>query len=96
MHYAALVPQVSHMHREITQRELRNESGAIMRALDAGESFIVTRNGVPVAEMTPARRPRFTSKTEVLKAFTNAPSIDAKRFFSDVDAILDLDPTPRG
>jgi antitoxin (DNA-binding transcriptional repressor) of toxin-antitoxin stability system len=40
---------------------LRNESGAIMRALDAGESFIVTRNGVPVAEMTPARRPRFTS-----------------------------------
>jgi antitoxin (DNA-binding transcriptional repressor) of toxin-antitoxin stability system len=77
------------MQREITQRELRNESGAIMRALDAGESFIVTRNGVPVAEMTPARRPRFTSKADVLKAFANAPSIDAKRFFSDVDAILD-------
>ena len=84
------------MQREITQRELRNESGAIMRALDAGESFVVTRNGVPVAEMTPARRPRFTSKADVLKAFANAPSIDAKRFFSDVDAILDQDPTPRG
>jgi len=84
------------MQREITQRELRNESGAIMRALDAGESFIVTRNGVPVAEMTPARRPRFTSKADVLKAFANAPSIDAKRFFSDVDAILDQDPAPRG
>jgi antitoxin (DNA-binding transcriptional repressor) of toxin-antitoxin stability system len=84
------------MQREITQRELRNESGAIMRALDAGESFIVTRNGVPVAEMTPARRPRFTSKADALKAFSNAPSIDAKRFFSDVDAILDQDPPPRG
>jgi hypothetical protein len=33
------------MQREITQRELRNESGAIMRAIDGG--------GVPVAEMTP-------------------------------------------
>jgi antitoxin (DNA-binding transcriptional repressor) of toxin-antitoxin stability system len=84
------------MQREITQRELRNESGAIMRALDAGESFIVTRNSVPVAEMTPARRPRFTSKADVVKAFANAPSIDAKRFFSDVDAILDQDPMPRG
>jgi hypothetical protein len=29
------------MRREITQRQLRNESGAIMRAIDAGESFIV-------------------------------------------------------
>jgi antitoxin (DNA-binding transcriptional repressor) of toxin-antitoxin stability system len=84
------------MHREITQRELRNESGAIMRALDAGASFIVTRNGVPVAEMTPARRRRSTSKADVLKAFKNAPTIDAKRFFTDVDAILNQDPAPRG
>jgi antitoxin (DNA-binding transcriptional repressor) of toxin-antitoxin stability system len=76
------------MRREITQRQLRNESGAIMRAIDAGESFIVTRNGVPVAEMTPARRPHFTSKADVLKAFKNAPSVDAKRFFSDIDAII--------
>ena len=36
------------MSREITQRELRNESGEIMRGLDRGESYIVTRNGVPV------------------------------------------------
>jgi prevent-host-death family protein len=57
------------MKREITQRELRNESGAIMRALDAGESFVVTRNGVPVADLTPGRHRRFTSKAGVLKAF---------------------------
>ncbi len=36
------------MSREITQRELRNESGEIMRELDRGESFVVTRNGAPV------------------------------------------------
>ncbi len=66
-----------------------------MRALDAGESFIVTRNGVPVAEMTPARRRRFTSRAEIVEAFKNAPSIDAKRFFADIDAILNQDPTIR-
>jgi hypothetical protein len=37
------------MSRRITQRELRNESGRIMRALDKGEAFTVTRNGVPSA-----------------------------------------------
>jgi prevent-host-death family protein len=39
--------------RKITQRELRNESGDVMRALDAGESFVVTRRGVPIGELTP-------------------------------------------
>jgi antitoxin (DNA-binding transcriptional repressor) of toxin-antitoxin stability system len=34
------------MAESITQRELRNESGEIMRRLDQGESFVVTRNGV--------------------------------------------------
>ena len=40
---------------EITQRELRNGSGDIMRALDRGEAFVVTRNGVPVGEFVPLR-----------------------------------------
>ena len=46
---------------EITQRELRNDSGEIMRRLDAGVTFIVTRNGVPVGELTPLRRHRFVA-----------------------------------
>ncbi len=41
--------------REITQRQLRNESGEIMRELDRGESFLVTRNGTPVGELVPIR-----------------------------------------
>jgi len=41
------------MAKVITQRTLRNESGEIMRGLDRGESFIVTRNGVPVGELMP-------------------------------------------
>lgn len=46
------------MARRISQRELRNDSGDIMRALDQGESFVVTRNGVDVGELHPARARR--------------------------------------
>ena len=84
------------MHREITQRELRNGSGEVMRALDTGEAFIVTRNGVPVGELIPVRRRSFVPKASVLAAFANAPAIDRKRFRADIDEILDQDPTPRG
>jgi antitoxin (DNA-binding transcriptional repressor) of toxin-antitoxin stability system len=80
---------------EISQRELRNASGAIMRALDRGESFIVTRNGVPVGELRPARRRRFVRASRVLEAFRGAPPIEPRRFRREVDAVLDQDPTPR-
>ena len=39
--------------RSITQRELRNDNAAIMRAVESGESFTVTRRGVPVARLAP-------------------------------------------
>ena len=81
--------------REITQRELRNDSGEIMRALDRGESFVVTRNGTPVGELIPLRRHRFVPAEVVMGAFAGAPRIDGTRFRADVDRVLDQDPTPR-
>lgn len=84
------------MARKITQRELRNESGEVMRALDAGETFLVTRNGVAVGELTPVRRQRFVSRDAALAAFSHAPPIDAARFRDDVDRLAAQDPTPRG
>jgi prevent-host-death family protein len=81
--------------REITQRELRNDSGEIMRALDRGESFVVTRNGTPVGELIPLRRRRFVPAEVVMGAFTTAPRIDPARFRADVDSVLDQDPAPR-
>jgi prevent-host-death family protein len=83
------------MARAITQRELRNSSGDVMRALDRGESFVVTRNGVPVGELTPAQARRAVDRDALLAAFAGAPPIDAARFRADVDRDLDLDPTPR-
>jgi antitoxin (DNA-binding transcriptional repressor) of toxin-antitoxin stability system len=84
------------MARDLTQRELRNDSGEIMRALDAGETFRVTRNGVPVGELTPVRRRRYVARETALAAFATAAAIDVDRFRADVDGHLDQDPTPRG
>jgi antitoxin (DNA-binding transcriptional repressor) of toxin-antitoxin stability system len=81
---------------EITQRELRNESGRIMRALDAGEAFVVTRRGVPVGELNPIRRSGFVARAAVLAAFAQAPAIDGPRLRVDLDAFSDQDATPRG
>ena len=84
------------MIKDLTQRELRNDSGEIMRALDAGESFRVTRNGVPVGELRPVRRRRFVSRDAALTAFATAAAIDGDQFRRDVDEQLDQDPAPRG
>jgi antitoxin (DNA-binding transcriptional repressor) of toxin-antitoxin stability system len=84
------------MAREISQRELRNESGKIMRALDRGEMFVVTRNGVPVGELTPLRRRRFVSADAAVALFAGAPVFDSGQFRADVDAVLDQHPWPRG
>ncbi len=83
------------MSKTITQRELRNDSGEIMRLLDQGESFTVTRNGVPVGELAPLRRNRFVSADAALEMFRNAPHIDTDRFRADLDAVADQDPNPR-
>jgi antitoxin (DNA-binding transcriptional repressor) of toxin-antitoxin stability system len=82
------------MTRTISQRELRNDSGAIMRALDRGEVFVVTRNGIPVGELRPARR-RFVNRDLLIETLRSAPAIDPERLRSDVDAALDQDIEPR-
>jgi prevent-host-death family protein len=83
------------MKRELTQRELRNESGEIMRALDRGDRFVVTRRGVPVGELTPVSRQQTVSASVLLDAMAHAPAIDADRLRADLDALADQDPTPR-
>lgn len=87
--------RVLHMAREITQRELRNDSGKVMRGLDRGESFIVTRNGVPVGELSPMRRRRFVAAQAAVAACAGAPRIDPKRFRTDVDGFIDQGVVPR-
>jgi prevent-host-death family protein len=83
------------MARQITQRQLRNDSGEIMRELDRGESFVVTRNGAPVGELIPFQRRRFVPATVALSAFKGAARVDHRRFQADLDRFVDQDPSPR-
>jgi antitoxin (DNA-binding transcriptional repressor) of toxin-antitoxin stability system len=84
------------MAREVTQRELRNDSGRIMRGLDQGESFVVTRAGQPVGELRPLRRRRFISAVEAVAVFRGAPPIDFHAFRADLESRADQDVTPLG
>ena len=77
------------MTRTINQRELRNDSGEILRAVEAGESFVVTRNGVPAAQIVPLRRRTVVARDEALKSAVRLPRMDRHRFRADVDAVLD-------
>lgn len=66
-----------------------------MRALDRGEEFIVTRNGVPVGELRPFQKRRFVPAEVAIAVFAGAPRIDFDQFRADIDRYVDQDPTPR-
>ena len=75
--------------RSITQRELRNDSAAVLRDVEAGQTLVITRNGTPVAELRPLGARRFVSRDRLADAAKSAPRVDARRFRADVDAVLD-------
>jgi len=66
-----------------------------MRELDEGETFTVTRNGVPVGELSPLRRHRFLAAEAAIELFRTAPGVDYQTLRTDLDAPADQDPTPR-
>ncbi|KOV79018.1 type II toxin-antitoxin system Phd/YefM family antitoxin [Nocardia sp. NRRL S-836] len=73
----------------IGQRELRNDNAEIMRRVEAGESFVVTRNNKPVAQLSPYRvdvmwhEQRPVRLDEVQEAFRQLPPVDADRWEAD-------------
>lgn len=46
------------MSRTIPHRELRNNSSAILREVEAGETFTITNHGKPVAVLSPVQPDR--------------------------------------
>lgn len=79
------------MSRLIPQRELRNDSAEIMRRVEAGETFVVTRNGKPVADLVPHRpadvpTQRRPTLGELQATFRRLPTVDLDRWNRDRDA----------
>lgn len=86
------------MAETIGQRELRNDNAEIIRRVLGGESFVITRNGVPVADLIPHQQTRepepWLTLGEVQARFRQMAPVDAeawKRDIAEADAVFGLD-----
>ncbi|HEY3942440.1 MAG TPA: type II toxin-antitoxin system prevent-host-death family antitoxin [Acidimicrobiales bacterium] len=88
------------MVTRIPQRELRNNNAEILNRVEAGERFVVTRNGIAVADVIPHvahRGPPMFPKTTDLTARQqriNEATPDLEAWLRDIrdDGVVDDDP----
>jgi prevent-host-death family protein len=71
--------------RVISQREFRNNSAAVMDAVEAGETYYVTRNGVEVAELRPLSRRRRLTAEELVERHRRLPRVEYTRMRNEAD-----------
>jgi antitoxin (DNA-binding transcriptional repressor) of toxin-antitoxin stability system len=76
------------MKRVISQRELRNDSAAVLRDVQAGQTFSITRNGMLVAELRPIGQRRFVPRSVIAQAARRAPRVELARLRADLDAVV--------
>lgn len=76
------------MAQIISQREFRNDSGAIMKRVEEGESFVITSNGRTIAELRPLHRGRSVSRDVALAAFAGAARVDFDALRRDLDSTV--------
>ncbi len=69
----------------ISQREFRNNSAAVMDAVEAGEVYHVTRNGVEIAEVRPVTRRRRLTAEELVERHRRLPRVDRDRMRDEAD-----------
>ncbi|MFD9889960.1 type II toxin-antitoxin system Phd/YefM family antitoxin [Amycolatopsis sp. NPDC059027] len=75
----------------ITQREFRNNSAAVMDAVEAGETYHVTRNGVEVAELRPIPRRRRLTAEELVERHRRLPTVEAAQMRREADEFFGAD-----
>ena len=73
---------------EVSVRDLRNYGGQILNRVEGGETMTITRDGSPVALLTPFPQPRL-SAAALLESWKNIPRIDANSLRRDLDQVLD-------
>jgi antitoxin (DNA-binding transcriptional repressor) of toxin-antitoxin stability system len=70
-----------------------------MDGVEAGESFVVTRDGREIGELVPIRRQRrFVARDDFMSISRGAPEVDVDAFMADVRGTLDdevIDPYAR-
>ena len=76
------------MATTISQRELRNDNADIMRRVERGERFTVTRRGKPIASVIPHEEVPLESRRltvgEIQELWRTLPPIDTKGWWADI------------
>ncbi|NLI17516.1 MAG: type II toxin-antitoxin system prevent-host-death family antitoxin [Actinomycetales bacterium] len=75
----------------VSVRDLRNHGGDVLARVARGEVLTVTRDGEPVATVSPLPR-RPAPVTELIERRRHLPRLDAGRLRADIDEILDSSP----
>ncbi len=63
--------------RDVSSRDLRNQTAEVLRRVEAGETLRVTVNRRPVAELVPLGRQRWTSGAAMERVLLEAPADSA-------------------
>ncbi|GAA1661848.1 hypothetical protein GCM10009830_03820 [Glycomyces endophyticus] len=72
----------------ITQREFRNNSAAIMDAVERGASYVITRSGVKIADVTPHKERRNVTSEELLEVCRKLPRVDYAKMRQDIEEVF--------
>jgi prevent-host-death family protein len=72
----------------VTMRELRNKGAEVIERVERGETLTVTRNGRPVAELSPIRL-RGTKTELLIERRRHLPPVDYQKMRAELDEIID-------
>jgi prevent-host-death family protein len=74
--------------RTVSIRQLRNETSAVIAAVEAGERVVLTNHGRPVADVVPhVERSRWVPRDLVLEGLATGAAAD-RGLRADLDAVL--------
>jgi antitoxin (DNA-binding transcriptional repressor) of toxin-antitoxin stability system len=69
----------------ISRREFDENPAQIMEAVEAGETYHVTRDGAEVAELRPPTHRQPLNTAEVIELVKDLPPVDYAKMRSDID-----------
>jgi antitoxin (DNA-binding transcriptional repressor) of toxin-antitoxin stability system len=76
----------------ITERELCDETAAVLDAVERGETVTITRDGVPTAELGPiGPRVRGANTDELQRVLAGLPPMDYAVMQAEIDEFFDED-----
>jgi prevent-host-death family protein len=73
---------------EVSIRDLRNHGGDVVDRAARGEAITITRNGKPVARLSPIAVGPLAADV-LLERWSRLPPIDPQRLRADIDETLD-------